>query len=240
VDPSHPLVAALVVLVGALIQGFLGFGYGIVAMSGLTLAGDLVHAAGVVNVTDLLLTGSLALRMRRVVLWRVVARVLPGALLGVLFGVTALGALDREWMVRLLGASIVAVALWNVAAPSLRTHEAPLWDGGVGLLAGLLSGAFNTGGPPLVAHLYRRREDPLALKATIQASFLAMSLARLPTAAAQGLVGPAVWRDALLAAPLVLAGAWCGAALAGRISAERMRRGAWLALGVLGVALLVG
>jgi hypothetical protein len=239
VDPSHPLAAALIVLLGALVQGFLGFGYGIVAMSGLTLAGDLVHAAGVVNLTDLLLTGSLALRMRKVVLWRVVGRVLPGALLGVLIGVTALGSLDREWMVRALGASIVAVALWNVTAPSLRTHEAPLWDGGVGLLAGLLSGAFNTGGPPLVAHLYRRREDPVALKATIQAAFLAMSLTRLPTAAAQGLVGQAVWRDALLAAPLVLVGAWCGTTLAGRVPAERMRSGAWAALGTLGVALLV-
>jgi hypothetical protein len=228
------------VLAGALVQGFFGFGFGIVAMSFLTLTTDVVHAAGVVNVTGLLLSGSLALRMREDVLWRVLARVAPGALLGVLFGVTALGTLDRELMVRVLGASIVGVALWNLAAPTLRRHETPLWDAGMGLLAGLLSGAFNTGGPPLVAHLYRRSEAPGALKATIQVAFFAMGMTRLPTAAAQGLVGAAVWRDALLAAPFVLGGAWAGAALAGRLAPERMRRGAWTALGALGVALLAG
>ena len=94
----------------------------------------------------------------------------------------ALGSLDRDLMVRALGLTIVAISLWNLRAPNLQRGEAPLWDGVTGLVGGLLGGAFNTGGPAIVAHLYRRADPPQALKATNQLIFFTMGLARLPTA----------------------------------------------------------
>lgn len=232
------LLSAGVLFAAALCQGFFGFGFGILAMSGLTAIHDLIHAAGVVNLSALLLTGSHALHLRRAILWPVVGRILPGILVGVVLGVAALGAFEGELMVRLLGATIVAIAVWNLAAPSLRTRDSALWDAGAGLLAGLLGGAFNTGGPPLVAHLYRRADAPEALRATIQTAFLTIGLARLPVAASQGLMARAVWWDALASAPVVLAALFAGAVLARRLGAERFRRWSWVAFGLLGLVML--
>ena len=126
--------AAAIVTIGALSQGFLGFGFAIVAMAGLTLSRDLLHAAGVVNLTGILVAGSVLAALRRDILWRPALRMIPGVLVGVVLGVSALGALDRDFMVRTLGVTIVAISLWNLRTPTLLTGEAPLQDGVAGLL----------------------------------------------------------------------------------------------------------
>lgn len=232
-------IAAATLLAGALVQGFFGFGFGILAMAGLTLSSDLIHASGVVNLTGLLLTLTMAWQLRRSILWPLAWRIAPGIVVGVVIGVTALRTLDGEWMVRALGVVIVAVASWNLFTPGLRGRDSRPLDVAVGLLGGALSGAFNAGGPPVVAHLYRRPEHPEALKATVQALFTGMSLTRLPVASAQGLLDQAVLRDAALGLPLLLVGVLVGTRLARRVQPDRFRQACWVAFAALGVALLV-
>jgi uncharacterized membrane protein YfcA len=236
---SDLIATALILWAAAMTQGFLGFGFGIVAMTGLTLSRDLLHAAGLVNVSGVLVTSSVLLALRRDILWRPALRILPWILVGVVCGVSALTSLDRELMVRTLGVTIIGISAWNLRSPSLRTGEAPLWDGIAGLVGGLLAGAFNTGGPPIVAHLYRRADSPQAIKATIQLLFLTMGLIRLPTATAQGLMTRAIWIEAALAAPFVLGGLLSGIWLGRRISPTQFRKASWAALGALGAALVL-
>lgn len=233
------LLAISVLAAAAAVQGFLGFGFGMAAMTGLTFTHDIVHASGVVNLTGGVLTSMMVWQLRDHVDWRTVRRIVPSLLCGVALGVFALGNVDREWMVRILGATIVGISLWNLAAPSLQEHASLTADLAAGFLGGVLGGAFNTGGPPLIAHLYRREAEPIALKATIQCMFLGISFSRAPIAAASGLMGGGVWRDALIALPLALVALWAGHSLSHRLSPERFRRIAWIGLGVLGALLFL-
>jgi uncharacterized membrane protein YfcA len=238
-SPADAILTLVIFLAATLLQGFFGFGFGIAAMAGLTLSHDLVHAAGVVNITGILTTTWMALRLRHHILGKLVLRMLPALVVGVALGVTALQRLDRDLMVSILGVSIVVISIWNLAQPRLRSRESPWLDNAVGLLGGLLSGAFNTGGPPVIIHLYRRPESPEVLKATLQSLFLAMGLARLPMAATQGLLTQSMWVESLLVIPALAAGLAGGIALARYVPPDRFRRTCWIALGLLGVALLV-
>jgi uncharacterized membrane protein YfcA len=232
------LVSAGVMGFAAALQGFLGFGFGILAMSGLALTQDVVHASGVVNLAGLLTTSAGVVRLRHAVMWPVVVRILPALMLGVLFGVTALRSLDGELLLRLLGVTIAAIAAWNLWTPRFAGRDSRAVDLGVGLLSGALGGAFNTGGPPLIAHLYRRPDSPDALRATLQTLFVAIGSTRLVTAASQGLFTREVLIDAAAAVPAVGAGLLLGLALGRRVSAARFRRASWAALGALGVVLV--
>jgi uncharacterized membrane protein YfcA len=236
---SHLAASAVIVLAGAFVQGFLGFGFAVVAMAGLTLSRDLLHAAGVVNLTGILVAASVLMALRRDVLWRPALRIIPGLLVGVVLGVLALGSLDRDFMVRALGLTIIAISLWNLRTPRLQKGEAPIWDGVTGLVGGLLGGAFNTGGPAIVAHLYRRADPPAALKATNQLIFLCMGLCRLPAATAQGQITASIWTEAAIVSPFVLAGLLIGIWLGRRVSPAQFRRVSWLALGAMGIALVL-
>ncbi len=232
------LLLALVVAVAAALQGFLGFGFGILAMSGLALTQDVVHASGVVNLAGLLSTSAGVFRLRHAVIWPVVRRILPSLIAGVVLGVTALRSLDGELLLRLLGISIVAIAAWNLWTPRLATSDSRSVDLAVGLFSGTLGGAFNTGGPPLIAHLYRRPDSPDALRATLQTLFIAIGCTRIVAAAAQGLFTREVLRDSAIAVPAVGIGLLIGLALGRRVSPARFRRASWAALGALGMVLV--
>ena len=239
-DTASLAISLMALAFAAGVQGFLGFGFGIVAMTILAFGFDLVHASGVVNLTALFVTVGMLWRLRDAVLWRVAARMVPWIALGVLAGVTALGTLDRDIMLRSLGIVVIGLAAWNLIAPRLATREPPIWiDAGVGMLGGALGGAFNTGGPPIIAHLYRRREGADALRGTLQVLFLSISVLRAPVAWSQGLMEAPVWSHAAWGIPAVLLGQWVGAALGARLPADRFRPVAWAALALLGFVLVV-
>lgn len=239
-DLAAVAVSALIFFVASAVQGFFGFGFGIIAMAGLTMSQDLIHAAGVVNVTGLVTGAWMAWRLREHISWDLVRRVLPSLFVGVAIGVTSLSALDRRMMVTALGVVIVLVAAWNLCDPKLSQRDSKPLDVGIGLVAGMLSGAFNTGGPPLVAHVYRRPDPPAVLRGTLQIIFLASGMCRLPVSAAQGLIDEAIALDSLLAVPFLAPGVLIGAALAHRVDPHRFRKACWIGLGTLGFALLIG
>lgn len=221
------------------VQGFFGFGYGIITMGVLTARVDIVHASAFVNLTALALSLAMVARAHGHVMWPLVARIVPSLVVGLVVGLLALSRLPRDLLVGLLGTTIVGIAAWNVfGRPMPPRASAPL-DVGVGFVSGLFSGAFQTGGPPLVVHLYRRPEPPLAIVVTLQMIFVASGLARLGLAGTQGLIPRATAVEALVATPAVVAGTLAGVALAHRTDPARFRRAAWVALGALGVALLV-
>ncbi len=235
--PDGALATSLLVLFASFVAGFFGFGFGITATAGLSLTMDLVHAANVVNVASPFVTASLFWQLRAHVAWRTVRRIAPWLVGGVGCGVLALATVDGSLLVRVLGAFVVAVSLWNLSAKPLRVPESTLGDAVAGGLSGLFGGAFNSGGPPLIAYVYSRPGSPEQLKATLQALFLCSTFSRMALASAQGVMTHTVLWEAALATPFAIAGQYAGNALSSRLSAERFRRVAWMGLLALGLVL---
>jgi hypothetical protein len=231
------LGAALLVLFASFVAGFFGFGFGITATAGLSLTMPLVHAANVVNLASPFVTAGLFWQLRTHVAWRAVSRIAPWLALGVVAGVLALAAFDGGSLVRVLGVFVVVVSLWNLSAKPLRVPESTLGDAVAGGLSGIFGGAFNSGGPPLIAYVYSRPGSPDQLKATLQALFLVSAFARMAIASGQGVMTRDVLWDAAFATPFAVAGQFLGNALSSRLSPERFRRAAWLGLLALGVVL---
>ncbi len=238
-SPADSLLIAALLTLAAFIEGLLGFGFGIVAMAGLTLTFDLVHAAGLVNLASLALGGMLFWRLRAHVLRPVVGRIAPWLLGGVLLGVLALRSLDGALLVRALGVVVITAAAWNLSGRALHVPQTITGDALAGVLSGVFGGAFNTGGPPLIAYVYSRPGAPEMLKGTLQALFLCTSVARIPLAAAQGLLDASMVVHGALAVPFVAAGQRLGVALSERLAGHQFRRLAWGGLGALGVVLLL-
>jgi uncharacterized membrane protein YfcA len=237
--PDGALATSLLVLLASLVAGFFGFGFGITATAGLSLTMPLVHAANVVNVASPFVTASLFWQLREHVAWRAVRRLTPWLALGVIGGVAALATLDGRLLVRALGALVIAVSLWNLSARPLRVPESTLGDAVAGGLSGIFGGAFNSGGPPLIAYVYSRPGTPDQLKATLQALFLVSTLARMAIASSQGVMTADVLWEAAVATPFAIGGQYLGNSLSARVHPERFRRVAWLGLLALGVVLAV-
>lgn len=234
------LAVCAIFLGASFVQATLGFGFSLLSMLVLALLHDVPHAAAVVNVAGSILIIAMCISLRGAIAWPYVRRVLPWAVLGVFGGVSLLSVLDRDVAVRLLGASVAAIAAWNMRAhPAPVGRPLPLWTAVAGLASGTLTGAFNQGGPPLIAHLYRRPFPPDALKATAQFIFMVTGLVRLPVAAAHGHLNGAVLREAAIGLPFVALGMAAGLRAGRHLDAARFHRLSWTALSLLGLYLAV-
>ena len=77
-------------------------------------------------------------------------------------------------------------------------------------MAGVLSGLFGTGGPPLIVWYHLRAEGKAAFRNNLMALFLLISLVRLPSYVANDLVTGERLYSSLLVLPAVFLGAFIG------------------------------
>jgi uncharacterized protein len=218
-------LAGLVVLVGALVQGTVGFGIGLVAAPLLAIIDP-----ALVPVPMLLLgTAHAALGLVREhghADWPGVGWALLGRLPGTALGVLAVALLPPRWFAVVVAATVLVC----VALSLVRWHPRPTAP--ALLVAGLVSGTGGTasgiGGPP-VALLYQNASGP-QVRATLGAYFTAGSLVSLAGLAAGG----EFTTDALRAAAVLLPFMIVGFAVSS--PARRLLDRGWTRPAVLGLA----
>jgi uncharacterized membrane protein YfcA len=241
---SLDLAIAALVLVAALSQGVMGFGYGLIVMSVLPRFLPLDVAVPFTLVHGVVVAGVGYLRYRAHAPWREIGPMLGGALLGVPLGVFALTSLDPDPCIRVLGGLIIVYVVHASWPRRIAPHEqAPLnrlWSLPAGFLAGVFGGAFAMGGPPVLVYASARRMSPSTFKGVLQGFFASSSLVSLAFLGGAGVLKPEGLLRNLFYAPLVLLGAWVGMRWGDRMHPVLFRRVVLTALLVLGLSYLIG
>eukprot|EP01079_Euglenida_sp_SAG-EU17-18_P002861 gene2861-3456_t len=122
--------------------------------------------------------------------WGAAGRLLAAAALGVPLGVALLATAPASALSTLLGAALCVVGAWGLlrnggaAEPWLCS---PHWVWPFGLVSGILGGAINATGPPVVVYSSGRAWSPAVARAAFQGFFLPISIAITGTNAASGL-----------------------------------------------------
>ena len=233
-------VAAVLALAQA-VYVLLGFGAGLIAVGGLALV---VPEVRDVVVLLLLLSAPVELAVvatgRRRVRWRGVLLVGLGLAAGVPLGTLILQRSDPSFLLGLLGAVLVVVGGGFLLLPDRPAARFPTWmSPAVGLVSGVLSGLFGTGGPPLVVYYQLRGLDKTEFRNTLMAVFLLISAVRLPTYWAAGLLTVPRLASAALVLPAVALGGWIGHRSHLEIGEAAFRRVVCVALVAIGVVLLL-
>src|SRR5436190_18796174 len=165
--PLHVMVAVpLIVLLGYTIFGATGFGSSIISVPGLAHFFPLTFTVPLITTIDAFAATTTALRWRRIVAWREVARLLPAMLIGMTLGLTLLLNLPRAPALLALGL-FAATDGANVLAGARRPARVPAWlVWPIGFAGGVFSALFGTGGPIYIVFLSARIGDKSALRAT--------------------------------------------------------------------------
>jgi len=155
----------------------------------------------------------------RVVMWKVFWKLLPPTLIGVVLGYFFMGRIPEEEFGPLIGWIILAL----IALQLLRSYLGAKVDHifashsygmGMGVLAGITTMLANAAGP--VANLYFLSVGlpKWNLIGTSVWFFFVINLCKVPFSANLGLTNPTSVTMALMLAPLVVVGAFCGHRLA--------------------------
>ncbi len=199
-----------IIFVAIFTQSLTGFGSALVAMALLPALLGLEVAAPLVALVAATTEAVLLIRYRSAVNFQPVWRLCVAAILAIPIGVVALRQIDERITLTLLGIVIVGYALYALGKFKLPALEQPRWAYVFGFLAGLLGGAYNTSGPPVVIYADSRRWSPLEFKANLQSFFLLNDVLVVLTHAASGNLTPLVWQGYLLALPAIGLGMWAG------------------------------
>ncbi len=230
----------LIVFFAIFTQSLTGFGLALVSMPLLSALLGVETAAPLVALFGLLAEVILLLYYREAVNVRVIWRLILASMIGVPVGVVVIRSLDEALVLTALGVIVVGYALYALLKLRLPAVNGPVWAYGTGFVAGILGGAYNTAGPPVIVYGNCRGWPPDEFKGNLQGFFLFTGVVVLISHGLAGNYNAEVLRYGLLTLPAVAAGLIAGLALSKRISATAFRTLVlWLLL-VLGVWLIVG
>ncbi len=236
--PTESLVF-LIVLLAIFVQTLTGFGLALVSMPLLTAVIGLQLTTPFVAIFGLMAEIILLVYYREALTLRAVGQLVLAALFGVPLGVWLLGNVDADIGTRLLGVIVAGYAVYALVGLTLPQLAHAGWAYGFGFVAGIIAGAFNIAGPPVIIYGNCRRWPPAMFKVNLQGFFVAVSVMVLVGHFSAGNVTTAVWRLVLVAIPAVLLGIVLGVSLDGRIPAATFRKLVLILLLLIGLRLII-
>lgn len=237
-DPITAGVLAIL-FVGIVVQSTFGFGFALIAMPLLAMLLDLKTAAPLVALVATVCSVVIVIESWRSIHFAGAWRLVIGSLAGIPIGLYGLKNLREEIMLLVLGIVLVVFAAWSLARPHVMKLRSERSGYIFGFFAGILGGAYNVNGPPVVVYGALRRWGPAQFRATLQGFFLTSGSLVLIGHGAAGLWTAEVIRMWLWAIPSALAAVFLGKFLNRRLPKERFTRWIHAFLLAIGALLLV-
>jgi uncharacterized membrane protein YfcA len=235
ISPEIPVfLVLLIIFIGALTRATLGFGDALVTMPLLALFVSIQVASPVVAFLGIIIASSMLVMSWRMVEFKNTYPVIIASLAGIPFGLFVLKFVPEVYVKALLGIVLILFGIYNLVKPALPAMKSRFWGVAMGFLSGILGGAYNANGPPLIIYASLTRMPPEKFRANLQ-SYL------MPTAVfifiGHGLSG--LWtKDVLylfaLSFPVIVAAIFLGTRLSKKFLAGTFDRFVYAALILMG------
>ena len=237
--PETWYVAAIIFL-GTLVRSTFGFGDALVAMPLLTLLiGDAKVATPIVAVASAVVAICVSIQDWRLIKLSSAWRLAASSCVSIPLGVYLLVTMPDTIIEGMLAAVVISFAGYRLLAPRLMRFADDRWAFGFGFTAGLLGGAYNAQGPPIVIYGVMRHWSPAEFRATLQGFFVPTTIVLLFCHWYKGLWTREVGIDVLVSLPFVLLAIPLGKVFHRRLAKGKFERYVDLLLLAIGIALLV-
>ncbi len=238
--PLYLVILTLFILFcSTLTRSTFGFGDALIAMPLLTLVVGIQIATPLVALISItiafIIVGTSWQNIDLSSAWRLIVASIAGVPIGLFILKTA----PEDLVKAILGILLILFGLYSLFKPVLISIRQPRWAYGFGFVAGILGGAYNTHGPPLVLYGTLRHWSPARFRATLQGYFVCTGMFLVLGHAVSGLLTVQVLQLSALALPVTGLAIFMGGKLNQRISTQKFERILYVALIVLGVMLFI-
>ncbi len=234
------LIAILIVLfLAALTRSTFGFGDALVGMPLLAIFAGIHIATPVIQMFGTTIAITILIRQWKQVDLKSAWKLIVSSLLGIPIGLYYLSRVNENVVKFILAIIIILFALYQLVRPSMFRLKNDRYAMLFGLLGGILGGAYNTNGPPVIFYGTLRDWDPGRFRATLQGYFFPTGIGILAGHFIAGLWTPTVIRYYVTGLPVVIAAILLGGFLNKRVPKEKFVRYVYLVLILLGIFLIV-
>jgi hypothetical protein len=229
-----------ILFVSSLVRAVFGFGNALIAMPllamtslGMKTASPLVALIATFLAVVIIMKDWRNIDLRST--WRLIASTIPGVPLGLLL---LKGPYENAGKI-ILALVIIGFSLYCLLRPRLFALRQEWTAYPFGFLSGILGGAYNTDGPPVVIYGTLRRWPPDRFRANLQGYLFPTSVIIIAGHGLGGLWTPAVGWYLLISLPAILLAIWIGTRLNHMIPQGYFDRYVHILLILIGALLLI-
>ncbi len=209
--PETIICIFIIFFLSTFVRSSLGFGDALVAMPLLTLIVGLRTATPTVALVATTIAITILVRNWRIADLKSTFRLVLSSIIGIPVGLLLLKGVNEDFMKILLGGILILYGLYNLINPHLRKIGHSLGLTFVfGFIAGVLGGAYNTNGPPVVIYGTLRRWAPDYFRATMQSYLLPTGFLILLGHGLSGLWTTEVFKYYVFSLPVVFLAIYVG------------------------------
>ena len=243
-DLLHIAGIALVLATAGFIQGLTGFGFAIVGMAFLpVITPDWESSMTLVAVNSILIPFVLLKRHGGEFSLRPALGLTIGTLVGTYLGFHFMKQnMEGGWFIRLFGGVLIAFSIFDLIQSTRKgavfsIHRALAIP--FGFAGGFFGGAFNIGGPPVVAYAYSQGWSKSQIIATLQVVFLFGAGYRMLLMGSHGFFNQSVFHLLIWTTPATLLGIVTGNHFLARTDQAQLRTWVFVLVGILGLYYLI-
>ncbi|HEY9648550.1 MAG TPA: sulfite exporter TauE/SafE family protein [Chroococcidiopsis sp.] len=229
-----PLIISFIIMLAAIAQSVTGFGFSLVAVALLPSIIGIKLAVPLVAVVSTISNGVLWWHHRHHFDYKVVLQLSIASIVAMPVGIVALHYIPDQIALHSLGLLLISYVVYSYCNVPLPTLQSPQWVYVFGGVSGLLTGAYNTGGPPAVIYGTCTRWTPEDFKGNLPCFFLVTSGAAIAGHALQGNLTLAIWQFSAYSLPGFVVGLAIGTLISKRLKPSAFKHA------VLGLLLLMG
>ncbi|MBI1881316.1 MAG: sulfite exporter TauE/SafE family protein [Chloroflexi bacterium] len=233
------VLVASILFFSTFIRSAVGFGDALLAMPLLALFISLRTATPLVGFMGMMISAGILITDWQMIDFRAAWRLNLASFAGIPLGLLLITLAPEAPVKIILGLLLGLYGLYNLMTPGLPLLQNERLAYPFGFVAGILGGAYNTSGPPIVIYGALRRWPPDNFRATLQGYFFFSSILIL---AGQGLAGLWTWQVVqlfLYSTPLMIFGIYLGGKVNGRLPKAAFRQIIFGLLIVVGILFLV-
>jgi uncharacterized membrane protein YfcA len=236
-DESFLLIGGIIFL-SAFTQGLSGFGVALVSMALLPGLIGIRASIALVALVAFVVDFGVLIRYWRSLQFQKVLPLILASFIGVPIGIIVLRRLDEGITLTILGVILAGYALYALSGLRLPELKGRAWAYGAGFIGGLLGGAYNTPGPPIIIYASCKKWPPKVFKGNLQTIFLQNSLIVLIGHWLSGNFTTEILSLFGRGLPWILAGMLAGLSMDRWINPEIFRKVILVLLVVMGIRLI--
>ncbi|MBT3337030.1 MAG: sulfite exporter TauE/SafE family protein [Anaerolineae bacterium] len=236
-ENSFLLIGGILFL-SAFTQGLSGFGVALVSMALLPGLIGIRESIALVALVAFVVDLGVLLRYWRSLQFEKVLPLILASFVGVPVGIFLLRRADEGLALAILGILLAGYALYALSGLRLPELKGRAWAYATGFLGGLLGGAYNTPGPPIIMYASCKKWEPDVFKGNLQTFFIQNSIIVLIGHWFGGSFTPDIWSLFGRGFPYLFAGLLSGLAMDRWINPELFRKIVLVLLVVMGLRLI--
>jgi uncharacterized membrane protein YfcA len=234
------LLIPLIIFCGSLIYGTFGFGDALFAMPFLAAIIGIKTATPLMTLNGTTLAFLLFLKHYKAIDWKAARKLIVASVCGIPIGIYFLKNGNESVAKIILGIIIIGVSVYNLfirkESKEVKLHPNLIYL--FGFIAGILGGAFNTGGPPIAIYGTLSGWSQLQFVSTLQGYFLPNDFFILAGQYASGLLTKKVFYYYLTGLPFLLIALVIGNKLRSKIPVAKFNNYIFILLLIIGIVFL--